>query len=309
LDARTGGYRIFYKRSSDAGLSWLPDTCLSEIPGAWNGPSLAVSGSVVHVAWEDRRVGNPDIFYKRSTDNGLHWSQDIRLTTDTSYSMTPSLAVSDSLVHVVWKDLRDGNYELYYKRSIDSGLRWSRDLRLTYNLAYSETPSVDASDPGVHVVWHDWCGSNYEVYYLRSMDDGTSWDSLTRLSYAPNSSEYPSVCVSGPSVHVVWRDDRDTLWSPEIYYTRNPTGNTGVEELSSSRLTPYALHLTVSPNPFSSFATLPGHSSDRFTLYDVSGRRVGTYRGDRVGEGLRAGVYFIRSLDSKDKPLRIVKVR
>lgn len=29
----------------------------------------------------------------------------------------------------------------------------------------------------------------------------------------------------------------------------------------------------------------------------------------RTGEGLKAGVYFLRSSDSKDKPLRIVKVR
>ena len=63
------------------------------------------------------------------------------------------------------------------------------------------------------------------------------------------------------------------------------------------------------PNPFTSFATLPGHEAERFSLYDVSGRKVGTYRGDRVGEGLAPGVYFLRSSGSKDKPLRIVKVR
>jgi len=67
--------------------------------------------------------------------------------------------------------------------------------------------------------------------------------------------------------------------------------------------------LRITPNPFTSFATLPAHEAERFSLYDVSGRRVGTYRGDRVGEGLAPGVYFLRSSDNKDKPLRIVKVR
>jgi photosystem II stability/assembly factor-like uncharacterized protein len=67
--------------------------------------------------------------------------------------------------------------------------------------------------------------------------------------------------------------------------------------------------LKATPNPFVSYATLPGHEADRFALYDISGRRVGVYRGDRVGEGLSAGVYFLRTEKGERKPLRIVKVR
>jgi len=43
--------------------------------------------------------------------------------------------------------------------------------------------------------------------------------------------------------------------------------------------------------------------------YDISGRRVGTYRGDRMGEGLRAGVYFLRAFEGEAELARIVKVR
>jgi hypothetical protein len=67
--------------------------------------------------------------------------------------------------------------------------------------------------------------------------------------------------------------------------------------------------ITIRPNPFTSFTALPGHLSDRFSIYDISGRRVGVYRGDRVGEGLRAGVYFVRAENGKGKPVRVVKVR
>jgi hypothetical protein len=67
--------------------------------------------------------------------------------------------------------------------------------------------------------------------------------------------------------------------------------------------------LKATPNPFTSFAKVPGHEAERFSLYDVSGRKVGVFRGDRVGEGLAPGVYFLRSSDGNAKPLRIVKVR
>jgi hypothetical protein len=56
-------------------------------------------------------------------------------------------------------------------------------------------------------------------------------------------------------------------------------------------------------------ARVPGHQAERFSLYDVSGRRVGTYQGDRIGEGLAPGVYFLKPENGDTKPLRIVKVR
>ena len=86
-------------------------------------------------------------------------------------------------------------------------------------------------------------------------------------------------------------------------------GNAAVEKESKGFEGPRVQEIKITPNPFVSFATVPGHSSDRFALYDVSGRRVGVYRGDRIGEGLAAGVFFLRSEDGKGKPVRIVKVR
>jgi hypothetical protein len=67
--------------------------------------------------------------------------------------------------------------------------------------------------------------------------------------------------------------------------------------------------LTARPDPFASYTSISGHERDHFVLYDVSGRRVGTYRGDRIGEGLRAGVYFLKEHNGNSRPLRIVKVR
>jgi hypothetical protein len=67
--------------------------------------------------------------------------------------------------------------------------------------------------------------------------------------------------------------------------------------------------LKITPNPFVSFAKVPGHEGKRFVLYDISGRKVGTYKGERIGEGLRAGVYFVRALEGKANLARIMKIR
>jgi hypothetical protein len=43
---------------------------------------------------------------------------------------------------LAWIDGRDGNEELYVKRSIDGGTTWGPDTRLTTNGANSWAPSV-----------------------------------------------------------------------------------------------------------------------------------------------------------------------
>jgi hypothetical protein len=63
------------------------------------------------------------------------------------------------------------------------------------------------------------------------------------------------------------------------------------------------------PNPFTLFIKVPGHEMEWFTLYDATGKKAGTYRGDRIGEGLAPGVYFLKPRDGSSQPVRIVKIR
>jgi hypothetical protein len=86
-------------------------------------------------------------------------------------------------------------------------------------------------------------------------------------------------------------------------------GNVGIEEQSEVRCKKLGGRITTQPNPFTSFARVLGHEGERFSFYDISGRRVGTYLGNRIGEGLSPGVYFIRPEQGSLKPLRIIKLR
>jgi hypothetical protein len=54
--------------------------------------------------------------------------------------------------------------------------------------------------------------------------------------------------------------------------------------------------LVVQPNPFTSFARVPGRETEVFVLSDISGRQVAICQGDRIGAGLRPGIYFLSPL-------------
>jgi len=305
-DNRDGNYEIYYKRSTDNGVSWVADLRLTNDTSSSSTSSISVSGSLIHVVWQDFRDSDDEIYYKRSTDGGVSWGADTRLTNNTGESLYPAVSVSGSAVNVVWRDDRDGNYEIYYKRSTDGGVSWGTDIRLTNNSSLSSLPSVIVSGSAGHVVWHDDRDGNYEIYYKRSSDGGVSWGTDTRLTNNSSFSGYPSISLSGSAVHVVWLDGRDG--NDEIYYKRDPNGNVvGLTYMNSELPKEFKLEQNY-PNPFNPSTNFEFRIAEfgfvHLTIYDVMGKEVetivngnlkpGTYKADWNASKFTSGVYFYK---------------
>lgn len=98
----------------------------------------------------------------------------------------------------------------------------------------------------------------------------------------------------------------DTTLHREIrFWCRNDVGVEGGPEASR----PGADRYLPAPNPFSSYARIPGRESESFVLYDVSGRQVGRFPGSRIGENLAPGIYFLSPIGRPAELMRILKVR
>jgi hypothetical protein len=223
-DHRDGDAEVYFKRSTDRGDTWSTDTRLSATPDFSGAPSIAVYQSIVHVFWQDLKSGTLDIYYRRSTDNGLSWEAEVRLTTDPQYSYYPSVSVSGANVYLAWEDNRAANYEIYFKRSTNSGLNWSSDMRLTVDAAASNYVSVSSSGQNVHCAWQDARSGATEIYYKNSTDGGVTWSPDARLTNDPASSVTPSVTVTGQNVYVFWSDQRDG--NIEVYFKKSTNGGT-----------------------------------------------------------------------------------
>jgi len=252
VDYDSPNVEVFFKHSTDGGTSWGNETRITnDAAGSYN-PSVSVSGTNVHIIWEDKRDGNSEIYYKRSTDGGLSWGTDTRLTNNASLSNYPTSTVSGSDLYVVWRDLRDGNWEIYFKHSADAGSTWGPDTRLTNATGNLKLSTVAASASGVHIAWTDDRNGNKEIFYMYSLDEGQSWSNDTLLvNNNVTMSEGPSINLSGDAVHLIWKDKRDGP-NGEIYYKRNPTGNLiGIKESDILKN-----DINIYPNPASDNITI-----------------------------------------------------
>jgi hypothetical protein len=139
---------------------------------------------------------------------------------------------------------------------------------------------------------------SYDVYLIKTNAQGdTLW---TRAYGGPSSDEGSSVQTTTDGGYIVAGTTSSFgAGMADVYLIRTDSlGNVGVAEPLAGRPARPTRFL-VQPNPFTSFARVPGHETDVFALSDVTGRHVAICKGDRVGEGLRPGVYFLSPVGLK----------
>lgn len=196
------------------------------------------------------------------------------------------------------------------KTNVSGDTLWTRTYGgpgLSWGLSVNQT-----SDQGYIIAGrYDTTGYGAQVYLVKTNSFG---DILWTKSYGESGSEFGySVQQTSDGGYIVAGGTSsfgDTLGDVYLIKT-DANGNVGVEDDSPGRIKPLTSNLSFSviPNPFTSFASVPGHSSERFALYDISGRKVGSYMGDRIGFDLSAGIYFLKPKSKDAKPLRLVKLR
>jgi hypothetical protein len=217
-----------------------PSKNLSNNPGNANSPMMAVSGNHVYVVWRE----NNDIYFKASANNGGTFGSSINLSTNAGTSQAPRIAASGSFVYVLWQDNTPGNYEMFFKRSINNGTSFGSLVNLSNDASYRSGGLLShldlaASDSNVYVVWQkdDQSATEADILLRRSNDNGATFASATDLSgnSGTSQSQSPQVAADGSNAHVVWRDN--TPGNFDIFLrssTNNGTSFSSTINLSSN---------------------------------------------------------------------------
>jgi hypothetical protein len=229
---------IYFNRSIDNGATWGTDVRLNtgSTPGAAfvQTPRIASDGTGVYAVWEDRRNGNPDIYYNFSSDNGATWlPAAVRLDTGNTPGSTsawaPQVAASGGFVYAVWTDDRSGDADVLCNYSADGGVTWQASaVRVDTAPAgvWSNMPQMTCQGANVCVTWWDARNGIDDIFANASANNGATWlASDRRLDTASGyNSGHPRIASTGTNVYVAWEDSRNG--QPDVYF--NYSADSGV---------------------------------------------------------------------------------
>lgn len=243
MDARHGGWSIYFNRSTDGGRTWsATDTRVDRSPAAvpssrW--PTVACCGDRLSVVWTDERDGAADIYVNGSADGGLSWRPtDRRLDTDpagAADSYDPDIACCGDLVYVVWEDIRRGVEDVYASASPDGGESWPiSDVRLNEGdevVMPAFNPWVCCDGPEVYVHWSAENSSQRDIVGRQSPDGGATWGRERQVNTNPTGTSWSwissAVVPGGGDVYAVWHDNRSDGGvgaGRDVYFNRSDDG-------------------------------------------------------------------------------------
>jgi len=171
-------------------------------------PNSSTSGQFRYLVWSEGDEDNRFILFKRSTDGGKTFDNAITLSGDVpSAVFNPKLSTEGNNVFVVWQgDSNSGNQDIYMRKSTDNGKTFGSITNLSNDHAGSGNPEINVNASSVYVVWDGTTPGNNEIFYRRSLNNGSNFDSVRNLSNDGGVSYEPKVVVNKNALEVYWRD-------------------------------------------------------------------------------------------------------
>lgn len=213
-------------------------------------PAVAVApDGPIYVAWSDDRndpwdIWATDIFMTALDGDGVPlWGGDLRVDGDPSLAeqTAPRLAVaSDGSLCVVWRDKRNGHWDIYMQRVSPQGhVLWPEDVRVHGDPGSGDQANADVAalpDGSCVVVWKDERKKGdylADIYAQRVSATGARmWMEDLRVNgdaHRGYTQDWPRVATDGAGhIFVVWQDDHEsivprTVW--DVYMQRlSPEG-------------------------------------------------------------------------------------
>ncbi len=165
---------LYYTRSTDLGLTWSSCAALSDsiwpyAPRICGGPQ-----SYVFVNWIDSKyspINRGDLFFRRTSNNGLSWDTLMMLTNDHVSDAGPGqdIASNKSDVYCVWCYSWGSTHDsLFFIASTDSGRTWFRRECVRKSRGGFAGANISTANAKLHVLWTDGdTGYPRPLYYRR----------------------------------------------------------------------------------------------------------------------------------------------
>ena len=116
------------------------------------------------------------------------------------------------------------------KTNNNSKIVFSNVTNITNNQKDSVYAQIVAKDNNVYIVWQESVTEkpnekNYDIFFIKSEDNGTTFSKPINLSNNSGFSEHPQIAISKNGIFVVWGDNTDSN-NTEIMFTKSEDNGT-----------------------------------------------------------------------------------
>jgi hypothetical protein len=230
-DYHASAWVVSFTRLSPTGEILMEETRVSRSLGRdFRQPSLVWTGEEYGVAWHAEQIGgNWEIDFARVDASGVRIDDPILVSdADPANSYAPSLVWADGEYGLVWRDKRDGNWELYFTRIDPESGPVGSNVRITNDPGYSSELDLIWTGAEYGVAWNDSRDGDWEVYFATFDENGSRAGFDLRVSVDDAyDSWYPAIAWSGGEYGITWQDARHG--NDEVYFARLDSSGGWVE--------------------------------------------------------------------------------
>ena len=135
-------------------------------------------------------------------------SETNNLTQNEDDSVYPQISSSSENIYIVWQEsvgsYGTSNYDIFFKKSNDSGETFGSPINLSNNTGFSEHPQIASVGNIIYIVWVDDSSGEREIMFCKSSDSGKTFSNSTIVSKNSMGPNHVELAAEGQSVYIVW---------------------------------------------------------------------------------------------------------
>ena len=118
-DNKPGNFDILFRVSTNNGSTFASAKNLSNNAGNSTNAQISSVSDAVRIVWQDDTLGDFDILFKASGNEGATFGSTKNLSNNDGDSSVPQIISSGGNIYVVWQDDTPGNFDILFKKGVD----------------------------------------------------------------------------------------------------------------------------------------------------------------------------------------------